>query len=221
MPLDNPPVNVVKIAIGNGFIGSYATNREIPVVSYPVSRLILAVRLTIGPGHSSRIFPRAHRIRSRRLQLFQVAVRHIIFRGIPVSCLQSDRHHLCGFDLNLTYPQTGGTFPPQIVTSGQIANQTAKQALFTTSSRKQYSEYAARMHSYPDMRRADALERREEARSQWKRDLTGRPNGTIDPWYGCDVWQEMWDYAFNFTIPWSACQCFLPLCRVAHIRIHC
>ena len=100
------------------------------------------------------------------------------------------------------------------MTPGQIVNQTSAattQALFTTSSRKQFiSEYAAHMHSNPDMKRADVLERREEARSQWKRDMTGRPNGTIDPWYGCDVWQEMWDYAFNFTFPWSTFPAFSP-----------
>ncbi|KAI1785699.1 hypothetical protein LXA43DRAFT_1099972 [Ganoderma leucocontextum] len=88
------------------------------------------------------------------------------------------------------------------VWSDRQTSASAKQALFITSSRKQFiSEYAARMHSNPDMMRAVALEHRGEVRSQWKGDLTRRPNGTIDPWYGCDVWQEMWDYAFNFTFP--------------------
>ncbi|PIL29186.1 hypothetical protein GSI_09235 [Ganoderma sinense ZZ0214-1] len=172
LPLDDPPVNIVKIAIGNGFIGSYGTNREIPVITLLESFPELI-------GYDSDVF-----------NYFK------------------EQHHLCGFDLNFTYPQTGGTFPPQLVASGQIANQTSKakkQALFSTSSRKQFiSEYSAHMHSnFDDMKRADVFERREEARSQWKRDLTGRPNGTIDPWYGCDVWQEMWDYAFNFTFPWK------------------
>ena len=67
------------------------------------------------------------------------------------------------------------------------------------------------MHSNPDMTRADVLESHEEARPQWKRDLTGRPNGTIDPWYGCDIWQEMWDYTFNSTFPWSTYPVFSPL----------
>ena len=38
---------------------------------------------------------------------------------------------------------------------------------------------------------------------EWKRDLTNRANGTLGPWYGCDLFDEMWDYAFNFTYPWS------------------
>ena len=47
---------------------------------------------------------------------------------------------------------------------------------------------------------------REERKREWKkekRDLTGRANGTIDPWYGCDLQGEIEDYALNFSIPWS------------------
>ena len=46
--------------------------------------------------------------------------------------------------------------------------------------------------------------KRERLRAQdtWKRNLAGRGNGTIDPWYGCDVYDEMLDYAVNFTFPW-------------------
>ena len=43
----------------------------------------------------------------------------------------------------------------------------------------------------------------EAKRTRWKRHLTERVNGTLDPWYGCDLFDEMWDYAFNFTFPWS------------------
>jgi hypothetical protein len=35
-----------------------------------------------------------------------------------------------------------------------------------------------------------------------KSGLAGRANGTIDPWYGCALYDEMIDYAFNFTSPW-------------------
>lgn len=38
-----------------------------------------------------------------------------------------------------------------------------------------------------------------------KRDLTGRANGTLDSWYGCFLWEEMYDYAVNYTFPWSEC----------------
>ena len=39
------------------------------------------------------------------------------------------------------------------------------------------------------------------------RSLADRANGTIDPWYGCDLYDEMIDYAVNFTFPW--CMTFL------------
>ena len=35
------------------------------------------------------------------------------------------------------------------------------------------------------------------------RDLTGRANGTIDPFYGCDLLDEAISYALNFSVPWS------------------
>lgn len=47
------------------------------------------------------------------------------------------------------------------------------------------------------------------ARDAWKRDLAGRANGTIDTWYGCDVYDEMLDYAINFTFPWCTFIVFL------------
>ena len=40
-------------------------------------------------------------------------------------------------------------------------------------------------------------------RELWKRDLTNRTNGTIDPYYQCDLYDEMIDYALNFSLPWS------------------
>lgn len=46
----------------------------------------------------------------------------------------------------------------------------------------------------------------EKKRQEWKlqkRDLSGRANGTIDPWYGCFLAAELEDYALNFSMPWS------------------
>ena len=53
------------------------------------------------------------------------------------------------------------------------------------------------------LRKRESNEQRNMKREQWKRDLSGRANGTIDPWYGCSLFQEMVDYAINFTFPWS------------------
>lgn len=47
------------------------------------------------------------------------------------------------------------------------------------------------------------LKGREEKRQAWKRDLSGRANGTIDPFYGCFLLSEVTDYAQNFSFPWS------------------
>ena len=56
------------------------------------------------------------------------------------------------------------------------------------------------------------VEGREQKRRAWlakknslleSRDLSGRPNGTIDPWYGCFLSAEVQDYALNFSMPWS------------------
>lgn len=50
------------------------------------------------------------------------------------------------------------------------------------------------------------LQQRESRRKEWikeKRDLTGRANGSIDPFYGCFLGSEIQDYALNFSFPWS------------------
>ena len=51
------------------------------------------------------------------------------------------------------------------------------------------------------------------ARDGWKRDLASRANGTIDPWYECDLYTEMLDYAINFTFPW----CMFPLLLIVSL----
>jgi hypothetical protein len=62
-------------------------------------------------------------------------------------------------------------------------------------------------HAHPSsaLTKRDRLEKRDE----WKRDLRGRANGTIDPTYGCDLYTEMIDYAINYTFPW--CE-YHPIC---------
>lgn len=53
------------------------------------------------------------------------------------------------------------------------------------------------------LQKRESDEERNVKREQWKRDLSGRANGTIDPWYGCFLFYEVVDYAINFTFPWS------------------
>ncbi|KAI0718592.1 alpha/beta-hydrolase [Cerioporus squamosus] len=165
-----PPVNLKKIAIGDGSLGSFATIRHLPVLNtietYPA---II--------GYDQDVFN--------------------YFR---------EQHHLCGFDLNLTYPQTGGNFPTLNLTQGlraQLLEATETKIAVSSLREAIAAEYALRVRTNPAIKRADYQERRGADVLQWKRDISGRPNGTIDQWYGCDIFDEMRDYAVNFTFPWS------------------
>lgn len=70
-----------------------------------------------------------------------------------------------------------------------------------------------RSQGYTGMLSPRMLREREERREAWyamregraksKRDLSGRANGTIDPWYACFLGAEVQDYALNFSVPWS------------------
>lgn len=129
------------------------------------------------------------------------------------------RHHLCGYDINLTYPQTGGIFPTLKLTKPSKA---ASRATVSAASWREAisAEYTARVLNAPAKKRADFHERRAVEREQWKRDLSQRANGTIDPWYGCDLFTEMVDYALNFTFPWSAYLLILERCVYTHLISH-
>jgi carboxypeptidase D len=43
-----------------------------------------------------------------------------------------------------------------------------------------------------------------ERRDLGLRSIAGRPNGTLDSYYQCSLLGELWDYAANYTYPWSA-----------------
>ena len=42
-----------------------------------------------------------------------------------------------------------------------------------------------------------------ERRAEWKRQLAARPPGTIDATYGCDLYDQLIDYALTSSLPWS------------------
>lgn len=127
------------------------------------------------------------------------------------------RSHLCAYDLNLTYPQAGGAFPPLQVgpnspiafgptavrknhfgpgSNGTSTNSTAISSATGSSTSASGSPTTSTSASATpsSMRRNLNIE---------KRDLSGRANGTIDPWYGCDLYDEWVDYAVNFSHPWK------------------
>ena len=123
-------------------------------------------------------------------------------------CFSSLRNHLCGYDLNLTYPQTGGYFPSFNLNfsspGGAISRSSSAKSL------KAIASYITELEAPTNKKRSieprHVAITREKQRRAWKkakRDLSGRANGTIDPWYGCFLGDEVQDYALNFSLPWS------------------
>ncbi|KAF7368766.1 Carboxypeptidase [Mycena venus] len=114
------------------------------------------------------------------------------------------QEHLCGYDLNLTYPQNGH-FPTLVEPSEQQVPSTS----FTFQSRLKKNPQALLKAVWrwnqPESFSLNTreTEHREERRQQWKRGIANRPNGTLDPTYGCHLFEEMWDYAVNFSSPWA------------------
>ncbi|KAH8116530.1 alpha/beta-hydrolase [Phellopilus nigrolimitatus] len=178
----NPPVKLSKIAMGNAAITSLDVSEEVPTLSlietYP--QLI---------GYDTEVY-----------EYFK------------------EQSHLCGFDFNLTYPQNG-TFPSITLNettglpiSGNASESAAARpqqrsrgtahAVIKSMLRESGGSKLAKRSSTKVSTRA--LEAREVRRQEWKRDLSGRANGTIDPWYACELSDELMDYALNFSYPWSA-----------------
>ncbi|KZP30619.1 alpha beta-hydrolase [Athelia psychrophila] len=160
--LKNPPVNLAKIAIGDGTLGSGVTFEILPVIAiietYP--QLI---------GYDTEVY-----------SWFK------------------EQEHLCGYDLNLTYPQTGGHFPDLQLVAPTDPNGPGARFKSKTSVRLSKAAFVKDVNT--------RLAKREEGGAQLqklKRDLTGRANGTIDSWYGCDLYNEVIEYAVNYTYPWN------------------
>ncbi|OSD04770.1 alpha/beta-hydrolase [Trametes coccinea BRFM310] len=184
--LSDPPVNIVKFAIGDGTVGSEATCQMLPTVSiletYP--QLI---------GYDSEVFE--------------------WFR---------EQEHLCGFDLNLTYPQDGHfpnlqianpTDPNRAGFVGLAERKTLRNTMTRLAVGKSYTNtgtHAVRaLEARSDFERhsanadASVSPRTEGGSAVVKRDLSLRTNGTIDSWYGCYLYDEMLEYALNYSYPWN------------------
>lgn len=117
---------------------------------------------------------------------------------------QEPREHLCGYDVNLTYPQHGiiPTITDPFTTTSVFANSQVQPQVprKRSLSKRALSAAVSSLESRDIESRTPELE---ERRTILKRNLIGRPNGTLDPTYGCFLWEEMTDYAQNFTFPWS------------------
>ncbi|KAJ3510060.1 hypothetical protein NLJ89_g4887 [Agrocybe chaxingu] len=107
---------------------------------------------------------------------------------------------LCGFDVNLTYPQNGIIpdveliFPTDRDIPWALQQRYAKKTFLMELTRRAEEE----LHSPSLVKRNQVA-----GREQWKRDLSLRANGTIDPWYGCFLLDMFIDYALNYTFPWT------------------
>lgn len=89
------------------------------------------------------------------------------------------RAHLCGYDVNLTYPQE--TLIPYIESTPRVSSF--------------WSSVAAREQT------TGLLQRRS------KRDHS--LSNQLDPYYGCSIFDEVVDYAANFSYPWCTSRPFV------------
>ncbi|TCD69154.1 hypothetical protein EIP91_008631 [Steccherinum ochraceum] len=176
--LTDPPVNLRKIAIGDGTLGSGFVFEELPTIqvieTYP--QLI---------GYDPQVYD--------------------YFKG---------QAHLCGYDLNLTYPQTSKfpTLNPPDIPGGSDSKtfMTSKIKSKSALMEAAHARFAQHVSENQGLSKRELEEKRDLVaikRDEWlmeKRDLTGRGNdSTIDPFYGCLIYEEMIDYALNFSIPWN------------------
>ncbi|OBZ72405.1 putative serine carboxypeptidase CPVL [Grifola frondosa] len=171
----NPPVQLRKIAIGDGSLGSLAVVEELPVLNV------------------IETYPQ------------------LINYDQDVFNYFKEQEHLCGLDLVLKYPQNGHF--PTLTLIGPTSRSDLSLSLTEPAEARVKSKswqetiaskyYALHGSDNQLSKRSETLERREEKRAQWKRDLSGRANGSIDPFYGCFLFNELTDYAVNFSFPWS------------------
>ncbi|KAJ7627947.1 alpha/beta-hydrolase [Mycena polygramma] len=99
------------------------------------------------------------------------------------------QEHLCGYDLNFTYPQNGH-FPTLKEPTFGLSTDASKKS-------KQTVPQNARPTKWSALQNGGGRPSRREA-------LAGLPNGTLNPAYGCFIYHELLDYAQNFSFPWSA-----------------
>ncbi|KIM90542.1 hypothetical protein PILCRDRAFT_186958 [Piloderma croceum F 1598] len=104
------------------------------------------------------------------------------------------QEHLCGFDLNLTYPQDAH-FPPL-----SIIPPTDRQVNDLLAQRKT----PFRQQSFIDKAATRFVKRSDNStRCPPKESLIGQGDETINGWYGCFLYDEMLDYALNCSFPYN------------------
>ncbi|THV05581.1 alpha/beta-hydrolase [Dendrothele bispora CBS 962.96] len=146
----------------------------------------------------------------------------IIGYDVDVYKYFKQQSHLCGYDVNLTYPQNG------IIPPIALNLPSARDVPFALQSRLRFASFQTfqtlalsrvmerseteDLGALWDTSNEESLKKREEGKREWRerrlaeRDLERRdlsnPN-VLDPWYGCLLLDEFIDYAINFTFPWN------------------
>ncbi|KAJ6524154.1 Alpha/Beta hydrolase protein [Mycena capillaripes] len=125
-----------------------------------------------------------------------------------------EQTHICKFDLNLTYPQTGGKLPYTRIKKGLLDHRLpqptrrrrvgADAGVAVREEDDFMQELHERWRAMPEAHRRRAPEERELARRAWMRETFGE--GAMNPFWGCDLRDTAMVYALNFTYPWSAYQ---------------
>lgn len=171
-----PPVNLRKIAIGDGTLGSLAVFEELPT-------------LTV-----LETYPQ------------------IINYDPDVFNYFKDQEHLCGYDLNLTYPATA---PMQTLQDPFNTVSTASAAVLSQQ-RKAYRQYFksgfkalianASIEGNVTVKRDRLLREAETRRSMApiKRSPTRLGElRVLNGQFGCFLWSEMIQYAMASSFPWN------------------
>ncbi|TFK29733.1 alpha/beta-hydrolase [Coprinopsis marcescibilis] len=111
-----------------------------------------------------------------------------------------EQHELCGYNLSLTYPQT--TQLPDIPLVQPRDREIPWAAAMKYTSHAQFLASLKRRATDAEDNTLSKRDR-EMSRELWKRDISDRLEGVIDPWYGCFLLDMAIDYALNFTYPWN------------------
>jgi carboxypeptidase D len=109
------------------------------------------------------------------------------------------KSHLCGYDLNLTYPQTGGHFPV-------LKNGFEDQELADIESRRDMLGRFQSLVKHISMTKAQAQSPRKSfppASYTQRRTLETRSDVVLDPDAKCAILSELWSYTESYVAPWS------------------
>src|SRR6516164_6104584 len=139
--------------------------------------------------------------------------------SVKISCLTLyvdlllSRTHLCNYDINLTYPQNG------IIPPVPLRLPTARDVPFFLKTRRgRYNLMSELKRRYS--RRGHTLSKRdqEQSRRSWKRDLSLRANGTIDPWVCIPVMTSIEHTLTNYSMDAYSltCSLIMPSTTLSH-----